>query len=253
MTTQPTPPDSGRAGVVQGLRQVLTAFQDYPALARAMTDPAASADMKQQLLGNVFAAVGKDAAPVLAQVVNQPWETTAALVEWLETTTVGQAWAWADADGTLLRSIDEVFAFGQLMIRDHGVRAAATDRNVPLERRQEFVSTLLADHLTQPSLEVVLIAVAAGRGTIDDALGAYLKIGAQMAGAQLAAVTVARPMPAEQKQRLGTALESKLKTKIIVEEVVDPAVLGGVRVECGAEVIDSTLASRLAAVRRDFS
>jgi F-type H+-transporting ATPase subunit delta len=79
-----------------------------------------------------------------------------------------------------------------------------------------------------------------------------IQVGAEQAGKSLARVTVAKPLPSEQKNRLGEALAKRLGRPVIVEEIVDPTVLGSVRVECGADVIDDTVSARLQAVRRDF-
>jgi len=115
------------------------------------------------------------------------------------------------------------------------------------------VRTLLGATMMPASIEVAALAVAARWGTIDDAVHTFLETGAELAGGRLAVVTVAKRMSPEQKTQIGAALAARLGTGIIIEEIVDAGVLGGVRVECGAEVIDSTLASRLEAVRRDFA
>jgi len=234
------------------LRQVLTGLQDYPALARAISDPAAPTAQKRQLLADVFGAPGPDGA-ALDEMVNRSWGSPAELLEWVEKTAVAQAWTQAQSEGTLGVAIDEVFGFGQLVLRDHDVRAAVTDRNVPRARRQDLVRAMVSGRITSSAQEVILTAVASEHGTIDDALHTHLCAGAEIAGARLAAVTVAMPMGAEQKERLAAALATRLGSPVIVEEIVDPTVLGGVRVECGSEVIDSTLAARLASVRRDFA
>ena len=66
----------------------------------------------------------------------------------------------------------------------------------------------------------------------------------------VAQVRVAQPLSENQTQRLISAL-SKLKGRDVrLNVALDPAVLGGVHVVIGDEVIDGTIASRLEAAHR---
>ena len=49
----------------------------------------------------------------------------------------------------------------------------------------------------------------------------------------IATVRVARPLTDDQEARLRTALSAQVGREVAVQTVVDPAVLGGVRVELG--------------------
>ena len=252
-TTRTTMPASTHATVAHDLNQVLRTLQDNPALARALTDPAVPAMAKANLISRVFGSIPEAAKDALNPAWTMSWESTSALLRWVESTAVNAAWMWAADLGVLRQSIDEVFTFGQMVYRDHELRGTITDRRVDVEKRQELVKTLFSPTMTEPSVEVAMAAVSSRRGTIDDAVNDFLKLGADLAGGKLARVTVAKPMPDEQKNRLGDVLQARMGANIIVEEIVDPSVLGGVRVECGAEVIDSTMATRLETARRNFA
>ncbi|MDR0487858.1 MAG: ATP synthase F1 subunit delta [Propionibacteriaceae bacterium] len=239
--------------VTHDLNLALRTLQDHPALARALTDPSAPVQARAKLIDGAFTGISVDARAILKQALDKTWDSTKGFLAWVESTAVKTAWEWAQQTGVLERSIDEVFSFGQMMYHNHEVRAAVTDRRVSVEKRQNLVKTLLSKTMAEPSVEIAVAAVASKRGTIDDAVSAFTEIGADLAGGRLAVVTIAKPLDSKQKTKLVAALESKLGTKIIVQEVVDPAVLGGVRVECGAEVIDSTMTSRLEVARRNFA
>ena len=244
---------ANQAQITNDLRQMVRVLEQYPALARAITDPAATAQNKASLIDRVFTAMSGESRTLLKQCVDRSWESTTQLVAWAEELVIDQAWQWAAELKGLDRAIDEVFAFGQLVYRDHQVRAAVTDRRASIEQRQQLVQTMLAATVSAPAVEIAMAAVVCRRGTIDDSISAFLQAGVTRAGAKLAVATVAKPLPDEQKRRLGVALAARVGAPVIVEEIVDPAVLGGVRVECGSEVIDSTMASRLETVRRDFT
>ena len=66
----------------------------------------------------------------------------------------------------------------------------------------------------------------------------------------MAEVRVAAPLTEEQSRRLAAALSSLKGRTVRLNVAVDPAVLGGVMVTIGDEVIDGTVASRLEQARR---
>jgi len=232
---------------------VLNALRSHSALTRALIDPTTQEGRKSTLIDVALAGVGGEARQVIREGTERTWDSTREFLAWVEASRVRQAWEWAAEDGILAQSIDDVFAFGQLMLRDNSVRTAITDRRLPVEGRQELIGSVLSSSMTGPAVEVARAAVATPRGTIDDAVTAFLNIGTEIAGGMLAAVTVAKPMSQQQSEQLREALEARLGVKIILQQVVDPSIMGGVRVECGAEVIDATVTSRLEAVRRDFA
>ena len=251
MATPKTP--SAQAQVTSDLALVLSTLEGNPALGRALTDPAAPSAAKVALIERVFPDLSASTMVVLRQGMGRTWESTRALRAWIEDSRVLAAWEWAQQAGTLSKAIDEVFGFSRLVAENHEVRAALTDRRVPLSSRQDLAKTILSDSMHDASIDIACAALGSRRGTIDAMIKAFLHMGADKAGARLAVATVAKAMPEDQKAHMAAALGSRLGTKIIVQEIVDPTVLGGVRVECGAEVFDSTLASRLEAVRRDFA
>ncbi|MDR2931224.1 MAG: F0F1 ATP synthase subunit delta [Propionibacteriaceae bacterium] len=244
---------TARVGVTQDLITVARALQDYPGLTRALADPAASSVGRVQLIDQVFSGLSDQAREVVHQVTTRSWKSTTQLTQWIEQAAIRAAWQWAQHEATVEQAIDEVFSFGQLMRRDHELRAAVTDPNKPVSARQDLVRRLLTPVFTAPATQICLAAVAARRGTIDDSIAAFVGLGVDLVGGRLAVVTVAKPLPSDQKTRLNQALHAKLGGKLVIQEVVDPSVMGGVRVECGAEVIDDTVTSRLRQAQRDFS
>ena len=61
---------------------------------------------------------------------------------------------------------------------------------------------------------------------------------------------VARELSADEQQRLAAALAKQYGRTVHLHVVVDPDVLGGLRVEIGDDVIDGTVFSRLDDARR---
>jgi F-type H+-transporting ATPase subunit delta len=70
-----------------------------------------------------------------------------------------------------------------------------------------------------------------------------------VAGRVIATVTSAVALTPAQTTRLAKSLGERYRRDVLVDVIVDPAVLGGLRVQVGDEVVDGTIASRLSDLR----
>ena len=61
------------------------------------------------------------------------------------------------------------------------------------------------------------------------------------------------PLDEQQQARLRTALEGMYGKKVTLHIVLDPSVVGGIRVQIGDEVVDGTVSRKLSEVRRDLT
>jgi F-type H+-transporting ATPase subunit delta len=72
-------------------------------------------------------------------------------------------------------------------------------------------------------------------------------------GVVQASVTTARKLDADLAEALRTTLEQRTKKKVVLNERVDPEVIGGIRVNLGDIVLDGTLRRGLQDMRRIFA
>ena len=82
------------------------------------------------------------------------------------------------------------------------------------------------------------------------ALKEYQQVAASVHGEGVATVRVAHPLADVEPQRLAEALAGQYGRPVHLNVVVEPEVIGGVRVEIGDDVIDGTVSSRLDEARR---
>ena len=65
-------------------------------------------------------------------------------------------------------------------------------------------------------------------------------------------MTTAVDLDATQRERLVAALTRIYDKQVHLNVVIDPTVVGGIRVEIGDEVLDGTIARKLEGARRHF-
>jgi len=234
---------------IDDLAALVRVLKDNPSLARTLADSATPLVSRADLVDQALAATGEVARTELKAGLDQSSTSGETLVQWLRDRLIANAWIWADQAGQLPQVVDQVFGFGQELSANRDLRWALVDRQADPAKRQDLVASVTAS-LLPASTALIQACVDAPDGTLDARLRRCVETGVDLTGARLATVTVAQPLDDDQRQRLSTALTERFGTPVILEEVVDPAVLGGVRVECGPDVVDATMTSRLEAARR---
>ncbi len=93
--------------------------------------------------------------------------------------------------------------------------------------------------------------VTAPRGrSLEAGLESLSKLAAERRDRMVAVVTSAVPLSDGQKQRLGAALAKLYGRQMHLNLDVDPEVLGGIQVQVGDEIINGSIADRLADASR---
>jgi F-type H+-transporting ATPase subunit delta len=245
-----TPPDRLRT-IADELLAVAGLLADQPRLRRALSDPSRSGEDRAGLLrGLVAGRVGDQTGEVLDVLVAGRWSTGTELLTGCEELGVQALLASAEQDGSLAEVEDELFRFAQVVAGDPGLAAAIGDRSVPTVRRAALVADLLAGRATQITVRAATIALGGlGGRTVAGGLIRLVEAAAERRERSVAYVTVATALTGEDERRLGAALATRYGRGISLKTTVDPRVIGGVRVQVGADLYDGTVASRLAQAR----
>jgi F-type H+-transporting ATPase subunit delta len=119
-----------------------------------------------------------------------------------------------------------------------------------LEDKSALLDSLLDGKALPATVTLAKQSLAGTYRTMTAALATYRDVAAQSRSEVVATAWVARPMSTADQRRLREILGRQYDTTIHLNVIVDPDVLGGVRVEIGDEVIDGTIASRLDDARR---
>ena len=230
---------------------VVDVLDAQPALRRVLTDPAASEAAKEGLARSLFAGKVSDATlTVLSAATSVRWSGTRDLPDALEIAGVTAHLLIVEAAGQLDEVEDELFRFGRLVHGNNELRAALTDRSPPRGPKRQLTRTLLEGRSTAATVALAGQAAAARQRSFEATIAYFGELAAQRRQQLVATVRSAYDLDPQERQRLAEALEHTYGTPVHVNVVVDPAVLGGLAVEVGDEIIDGTVSGRLEDARR---
>lgn len=241
-------------GLAEELFSASDLFGSDPALRRAVTDPGAPVEARQQLVSQLLGSrVSAEALAVLRGAAGLRWRTAGIFVTSVERQAIRAALAQAQVAGQLDQVEDELFRFARTVAGSSELREAISDARRPVQARQDMAAGLLQGHAALVTVLLVRRAVVARERTFANTLEGYLTLAAVQQNRALAVVRVAQPLTDDQFGRLQDALNKQLGRPVTMQVIEDPTVLGGVLVEVGDEVIDGTVASRLDEARKLFS
>ena len=224
-------------------------------LRRALTDPAKPADAKATLVDRLLRGqVSDPALDLLAGVVRSRWSDASDLVEAVDGLAVTAELFNAEKADRLDAVEDELFRFARTVAADVSLRDAFAARTVGAERKATLVRTLLQGKVSPESLRLAVQAAVSPRGIrTEQALDHYLEAAAARRRQLVAEVVAASPLTEAQRARLSASLRRIYGRDIRINLDVDPEVLGGLRIQVGGELIDSTVLARLNGARRTLA
>lgn len=251
---QGAPSPSDLDALPRDLFAVVDALDSSATLRRALTDPGTDERGRQQLAHMLLdGKVSKLAVQIVAEAVALRWAGGRTLAAALERQAIRAQLLVAERQGNLEETEDELFRFARVVESTPEVRDALGDRGIDLAGRRQLVDDLLGGRATETTVVLAKRAVAARERTFAHTIEGFVALAAAQKNRVIATVRVAQPLTPEQRSRLQAALARQVGREVVVQEVLDEDVLGGVRVELGDEIIEGTVASRLETARRELS
>jgi F-type H+-transporting ATPase subunit delta len=221
-------------------------------LRRALADPSRPAEARSALARSVLVGkVSEGTADLVAAVAAARWSAPSDLTVAVEQLAVQANVAAAEQEGHLDDLEDDLFRFGRIVASQPALRMALTNPFVSAEAKRQLVSALLADKVTPEALRLITEAAVSPLGrSLDLSLEEYARLAARRRARLVAEVHVAVALTAEQRSRLAAALTETYGHEVYLNVVLDPKVTGGLTVRVGDELIDGSVATRLAEARR---
>jgi F-type H+-transporting ATPase subunit delta len=240
--------EGGTDGLAVGtaLLQVADVVGGSAQLRSALADPSADPKAKQALVSAVFKGSGP-AASVLSALASSRWSTPDDLVAGIDE--LGIRAIAASAPDTVSIT-DELFAFAAAVSSDARLELALGSKLGAADRKRALIAAVLGEKASAQTVAIVQHVVAHPRGRrIGQVLARTAAIVADQAGQRIATVVTATPLTEAQLTRLRTALSATYGAQLKLNQVIDPSIIGGVRVQVGDDVIDGSVSTRLTALR----
>jgi F-type H+-transporting ATPase subunit delta len=223
-----------------------------PGLRRALADgsrpAAARAGLIRELLGG---RVGDATLDLVAGLAAGHWSSPADLPEAVEQLAVLSVAAAAEHDRQLDDLEDQLFRFGRVVAGAPELRTVLSSPDIPAEYTRGLLDSLLEGKATADARRLIGEAATHHRGrNLDESLATFARLAAQWRERLIAVVRVAIALSADQRERLAAALEAVYGHEVHLNVVIDPHLVGGMSVQIGDDLIDGSVASRLAVLRR---
>ncbi len=152
----------------------------------------------------------------------------------------------AQSEGRLDTVEDELFRLGQTLENSDSLRNALTDENIPAGKRQAIVEDLFGGKVSSTTTQLVSFVVGSGRSR--DLSQIISRLGDRVAATKQKAVAEVRtavPLSDDQTHRLATALAHATGKSVVVKNIIDPSILGGLVAQVGDQIIDGSVRTRL--------
>ena len=209
-----------------------------------LADAEIAIERKQSLLESIFgASLSPQAKGLLLGLVGRRWSRSDDLLEGIEEIGIRLAAGSAPAR----TAVDaELFAFLQAVIGDAELELALASKLATPETKAGVIAGLLEGKAHGTTIAILQHLVQQPRDRrIRPLIEAAADIVADQAGSEVATVTAAAPLSPVQRKRLEEGLTASRGRSFRVHVVIDPSILGGLRVKVGDEIVDGTVASRL--------
>jgi F-type H+-transporting ATPase subunit delta len=221
-------------------------------LRRHLADPAVPQESRTGLVERLLGSqLDRPALEAVAAAVAERWSRPVDLVNALEALARNAALGSAEKSNRLDEVEDELFRFGRILDREPELAGFLADTSRPLDGRTALLDRVLGGKVTPTTATLLHQAVALPRGRHLDVIAEEL---AELAAArrELSVARVVTPvrLTPEQEQRLANSLSRLYGRPMSLQVDLDEALLGGLVVRVGGEVIDGSVAGRIEAARR---
>jgi F-type H+-transporting ATPase subunit delta len=136
---------------------------------------------------------------------------------------------------------------------DRATVAGLRDPSVPMKQRVEALSAALAGEPNEVRSLVILLLESDRIALVPRIALAYGDLVDRREGIAKARVTTAVPLDENARRELLQRLERTSKMKLRATFAVDPALIGGAKVQIGDHLIDSSVYARLNALGRQLA
>ena len=228
-------------------------LDDSIQLERALTDPSRPVADKVAVLTELL---GDNVHPmtmeIMTDLVSRHWSRARDIANAVEDFGVDAMMYYADATGATLQVSVELSELHSALLNLSVVRAKLYDYQATSEARVKlFHEVFSGKTLNKVTMRLAEHATCnlRRRRYLETIQWLINKLSRHM-GESMVTVTTATPLKPEQINRLVEVYSAKVGRQVHINSVVDPTVLGGMRIQVGDEVTDNTVVAQLQNLHR---
>jgi F-type H+-transporting ATPase subunit delta len=237
--------------IAEQLYSVVDVLDSSGSLRRALTDPARPGHDKAELVESLFGSYDARTVAVLKDFAHARWSDDVDLPASISRAASHAIFAYAQQTGQLETLEEELFRVERVLSANRELLTALSNRSATSEQRLAVFNGVFGGKLSPVTMALMTRTVGMPRGhRLLPAIQLHLEATARRRNRIIANVTGAVELTAAQRTRLATILGDAYGREIQINATVDPEVLGGIRVQVGAEVVDGTVLARLDDARR---
>jgi F-type H+-transporting ATPase subunit delta len=241
---------------------ILGTVDSSAGLRRALTDPSRSGEEKSALVKRLFSGkTSADAVEIAAGLASSRWASARDIGDALETLAASVVIAVAENKSAVSASglsglealENDLFSFNQAVMSSHEVQRALSEPQASPAAKVSLAEKLVP-RASEEAKVLIGQAVTAPRGLkVTGLVGRFAELAAKRQQRWIATVSVTRPLTETQTSRLQAGLNSLYGRELKINMNVDPALIGGIRIQVGDEVVDASVLARLGELHRQLA
>lgn len=232
---------------------ITSALDNNIQLERALTDPSRpTADKVAVFKEMVGDQVHPMTTEIMTDLVSRRWSRARDIANAVEDFGVDAMMYYADATDSTLQVSIELSRLHSSLLNLPVVRSKLYDDQAPSEVRVKLFRELFGDkNLNKVTMRLAEHATCnLRRRRYLETIQWLIKKFSRHMGQSMITVITAAPLKEEQIKRLIDVYSAKVGRQVHINSVVDPTVLGGMRIQVGDEVTDNTVVAQLQNLHR---
>jgi len=239
---------NGLTSLADDLASVVKLLRREVRLTRHLGDPSLDSAHKVQLAERLLSGKVSDSAlDILRSAVSQRWSSTSDLTRGIQHVARLALLVRAERDDQIEEVEDELFRFSRILDSEPRLITLLSEYTTPVDGRISLLNSVLSRRASKNTADLLRQTIELLHGErADEAVRELANLAVSRRGEVVAHVSAAAELNAAQYDRLTELLTRIYGHPVSLQLAVNPALLGGLTIAVGDEVIDGSLASKLA-------
>ncbi|MBM7825835.1 F-type H+-transporting ATPase subunit delta [Arcanobacterium pluranimalium] len=229
-------------------------MQENPSVLAALEDASRDIEDRIGLAERLFhGKVSSQVLDLLKGLVRERWAQDGDLLLALESIGIQTLLASAEKEDLLSKTEEELYQCLRTLKQERELRLTLNSTQHSVAARAQLIRKVFA-RVNPYTLALLVRAVAHTKQfSLTAVIARYIDQASERGKHLVASVTAAIPLSTEQEERLRSILCRYYNQDVKLHIALDPTIVGGLRIHIGDDLIDGTLASRIADVKEVFS